>query len=104
MNILAKIVEDARVRVKKQAKAKPISKMKIDRSPKRSLRKAIESAPKVPLIGEIKRASPSMGDINLDLDVFEASRAMVRGGGHRYFRANGAKIFQGRLKLPTKDT
>ncbi|KUO39176.1 MAG: hypothetical protein AVW05_01770 [Hadesarchaea archaeon DG-33] len=102
MNILAKIVEDARVRVKKQAKAKPISRMKIDRSPKRSLRKAIESAPKVPLIGEIKRASPSMGDINLDLDVFEVSRAMVRGGVIAISVLTEPKYFKGDLSYLLK--
>ncbi len=95
MNILSQIVEDARARIKKQTKAKPISRMKIDRSPKRSLREAIESAPKVSLIGEIKRASPSMGDINLNLDVLEAARAMVRGGAIAISVLTESKYFKG---------
>lgn len=95
MNILTRIVEDVRVRVKEQAEAKPISRMKIDRSSKRSLREAIESAPKVPLIGEIKRASPSMGDINLDLDVLEAARAIVRGGAIAISVLTEPKYFKG---------
>ena len=95
MNILTQIVEDARARVEKQAKAKPISRMKIDRSPKRSLREAIESAPKVPLIGEIKQASPSMGDINLNLDVLEAARAMVKGGAIAISVLTEPKYFKG---------
>lgn len=95
MNILTKIVEDVRARVKDQIKAKPISQMKIDRSSKRSLREAIESTPKVPLIGEIKRASPSMGDINLDLDVIETARAMVRGGAIAISVLTEPKYFKG---------
>jgi len=95
MNILDQIVEDIRARVKKQAEAKPVAKMKIDRSPKRSLRNAIESASGVPLIAEIKRASPSAGDIKLDVDVVEAARAMVRGGAVAISVLTEPKYFKG---------
>jgi indole-3-glycerol phosphate synthase len=69
--------------------------MKIDRSPRRSLREAIENAPGVPLIAEIKRASPSAGDIKLDVDALEAARAMVRGGAIAISVLTEPKYFKG---------
>lgn len=73
-------MKDVKIRVRQLARAKPIDRMHINRSPKRSLCKAIENASKVPLIAEIKRASPSAGDIRLDINVLEVAHAMVRGG------------------------
>jgi indole-3-glycerol phosphate synthase len=78
--MLEKIVKDVKIRVRQLARAKPIDGMHINHSPKRSLCKAIENASKVPLIAEIKRASPSAGDIRLDVNVLEVAHAMVRGG------------------------
>jgi indole-3-glycerol phosphate synthase len=78
--MLEEIVKDVKIRVRQLARAKPIDRMHINRSPKRSLCKAIENASKVPLIAEIKRASPSAGDIRLDINVLEVAHAMVRGG------------------------
>ena len=95
MNTLEQIVEDTRARVKKQAESKPIAKMKINHSPRRSLRDAIEGASGVPLIAEIKRASPSAGDIKLDVDVLEAARAMVRGGAIAISVLTEPKYFKG---------
>ena len=95
MNILKQIVEDVQARVKRQAESKPVAKMRIDRSPRRSLRDAIENARGVPLIAEIKRASPSAGDIKLDVDVLEAARAMVRGGAIAISVLTEPKYFKG---------
>lgn len=95
MNTLEQIVEDVRARVKKQAESDPVAKMKIDRSPRRSLRDAIENASGVPLIAEIKRASPSAGDIKLDVDALEAARAMVRGGAIAISVLTEPKYFKG---------
>ncbi len=95
MNILEQIVEDVRARTEEQARRNPVSKMKIDRSPRRSLRAAIENAPGVPLIAEIKRASPSTGDIKLDVDVLKAARAMVRGGAIAISVLTEPKYFKG---------
>ncbi len=95
MNILEQIVEDVRARVKEQARRNPIAKMKIGRPPKRSLCAAIERAPGVPLIAEVKRASPSVGDIELNVDVVEAARAMVRGGAIAISVLTEPKYFKG---------
>lgn len=95
MNILKQIVKDVQARVKRQAESKPVAKMSINRSPRRSLRNAIEGASGVPLIAEIKRASPSAGDIKLDVDVLEAARAMVRGGAIAISVLTEPKYFKG---------
>jgi indole-3-glycerol phosphate synthase len=95
LNILEQIVEDVRARVKEQARRNPIAKMKIGRPPKRSLCAAIERAPGVPLIAEVKRASPSVGDIELNVDVVEAARAMVRGGAIAISVLTEPKYFKG---------
>jgi len=95
MNILERIVGDVRVRVEEQARRNPVAKMQIDRSPRRSLRAAIENARGVPLIAEVKRASPSAGDIKLDVDVVEAAQKMVRGGAVAISVLTEPKYFKG---------
>jgi len=95
LNVLEQIVEDVRARVGEQARRNPVAKMKIDRSPRRGLRAAIENARGVPLIAEIKRASPSAGDLRLDVDVLEAAREMVRGGAIAISVLTEPKYFKG---------
>lgn len=62
---------------------------------RRSLRNAIEKARKVPLIAEIKRASPSAGEIKPDADPLETARAMVRGGAIGLSVLTEPKFFKG---------
>jgi indole-3-glycerol phosphate synthase len=56
---------------------------------------AVEKAPRVPLIAEIKRASPSMGDIRPGVDVLEVARAMLRGGAVSLSVLTEPKYFKG---------
>jgi indole-3-glycerol phosphate synthase len=56
---------------------------------------AIEKAPRVPLIAEIKRASPSAGDIRPSADVLEVARAMLRGGAISLSVLTEPKYFKG---------
>jgi len=95
LSVLAKIVKSVRASVKRQARLRPIEAMKIDRSSKRSLIAAIERAPMAPLIAEVKRASPSAGDIKPDADVLEAARAMLRGGAIALSVLTEPKYFKG---------
>jgi len=60
---------------------------------------AIEKAPKVPLIAEIKRASPSAGDIKPNADVLEVARAMLRGGAISLSVLTEPKYFKGDPKF-----
>lgn len=98
MSILERIVEDTRARVRKLIKAKPIETMKITPSRKIRLSKAIKMAQHVPLIGEIKRASPSSGDIRIDVNVREVALAMIRGGAIGLSVLTEPKYFKGRLE------
>ncbi len=95
MSVLAKIVKSVRASVKRQARSRPIDVMEIDRSSKRSLIAAIERAPRVPLIAEVKRASPSAGDIRPDADVSKVARAMLRGGAIALSVLTEPKYFKG---------
>ncbi len=80
MSVLAKILQDVQTDVRLRASARPIERAHIPRTKRRSLVEAIEKAPRVPLIAEIKRASPSAGDIRPNADVLDVARAMLRGG------------------------
>lgn len=95
MSVLAKIIKSVQEGVKQRARLRPIETMEVDRSPKRSLIAAIEQAPKVPLIAEVKRASPSAGNIRPNADVLEAARAMLRGGAIALSVLTEPKFFKG---------
>lgn len=95
MSVLADIIKDVQAKVKHQAHLRPVERMEIDRSTKRSLSEAIERASKVPLIAEVKRASPSAGDIRPDADVLGVARAMLRGGAIAFSVLTEPKYFKG---------
>jgi len=48
-----------------------------------------------PLIAEVKRASPSAGDIKPDADVLKAARAMLKGGAIALSVLTEPKYFRG---------
>lgn len=95
LSFLARILEDVRAEVRRRARAKPIEPVYKGRPPKRSLVEAIERAPRVPLIAEIKRASPSAGDIKPSADVLGVARAMLRGGAISLSVLTEPKYFKG---------
>ncbi len=95
MSALAKILVDVRAEVQRRARAKPIEPAHVDRSPKRSLIEAIRQAPGAPVIAEIKRASPSLGDIKPNADVLEVARAMLHGGAISLSVLTEPKYFKG---------
>jgi len=80
MSVLEKILQDVRQEVSHREKARPIEEMNVDRFKKRSLVRAIEKAPRTPVISEIKRASPSAGNLRHDVDVVRVAEAMIKGG------------------------
>lgn len=51
-----------------------------DLAPSRGFTKALRAAPGLGVIAEVKRRSPSKGDLNLDLDPAELSSAYAAGG------------------------
>ena len=95
MSVLAKIIQDVQTEVRLRASARPIEYAHVSRTKKRSLIEAIEKAPRVPLIAEIKRASPSAGDIKPNADVLEVARAMLHGGAISLSVLTEPKYFKG---------
>ncbi|MDI6883558.1 MAG: indole-3-glycerol phosphate synthase TrpC [Hadesarchaea archaeon] len=95
MSALTNILADVQAEVQRRARANPIKPVYVDRALKRSLVEAIERAPKAPLIAEIKRASPSAGDIKPSADVPEVARAMLRGGAISLSVLTEPKYFKG---------
>lgn len=95
LTVLAKILEDVQTAVRLRASTKPVEQMRVAEGKKRSLIDAIERSPNVPLIAEIKRASPSAGDIRPSADVLEVAQAMLRGGAISLSVLTEPKYFKG---------
>lgn len=95
MSVLAKILEDVQTEVRLRASRRPVEQMQVARTKKRSLIDAIERASGMPIIAEIKRASPSAGDIKPSADVLEVARAMLRGGAVSLSVLTEPKYFKG---------
>lgn len=79
MNFLDEMIRNVRMDVERRAREKPVVIPRL-RGERLSLLKAIESAPHVPVIAEIKRASPSHGIIREGGSAPELAREMVEGG------------------------
>jgi len=99
LSVLAKILQDVQTEVRLRASARPIEYTHAPRAKKLSLVEAIEKAPRVPLIAEIKRASPSAGDIKPSADVLEVARAMLCGGAISLSVLTEPKYFKGDPKF-----
>jgi indole-3-glycerol phosphate synthase len=99
LSVLAKILRDVQTEVRLRASARPIKYAHVPRAKKLSLIEAIEKAPRVPLIAEIKRASPSAGDIKPNADLLEVARAMLRGGAISLSVLTEPKYFKGDPKF-----
>jgi len=80
VSVLERILQDVRQDVSHREKTRPVEEMDVKRFKKRSLVRAIERAPRTPVIAEIKRASPSAGNLKLGVDVVKVAEAMVKGG------------------------
>jgi indole-3-glycerol phosphate synthase len=95
VSVLAKILADVRAEVQRRAREKPIESMKPFHRKKHSLIEVIQRAKYSPLIAEIKRASPSAGNLRLDVDVGELAQAMLRGGAVGLSVLTEPKYFKG---------
>lgn len=97
MSILDEIVESTRNRVEKESKLLPVDEMKFDYSSGHSLRESIEQASGVPVITEIKRASPSSGVIQTEIDLTQVVIEMTDGGSVGISVLTEPNYFSGRL-------
>ena len=109
-DVLGQIVRDVRARGRARSRSKPARRMKFETSSRRSLLDAIENAQKVPLIAEVKRASPSSRNIGVNVNVLKAAKAMVNGGAiaisvltePKYFKGDPSYVsmIRGAVKVP----
>jgi indole-3-glycerol phosphate synthase len=99
LSVLVKILQNVQTEVRLRASTRPIEYANVPRAKKLSLVKAIEKAPGVPLIAEIKRASPSAGNIRPSADVPEVARAMLLGGAISLSVLTEPKYFKGDPKF-----
>lgn len=79
MTFLDEILELKRVRVEQAKTKNPNPKIQAER-PKHDLRKALETSDGINIIAEIKRASPSKGIINDQIDVAQVAKMYEDGG------------------------
>ena len=101
MSVLDQILESVRAEVERRIREKPFEAYEPPRK-KLSLVQAIRQAKDVPLIAEVKRASPSGGDIRPNADPVETAREMVDGGAiaisvlteRSYFRGDPKFLFE----------
>ncbi len=97
LSVLSQIIADVRADLKIKMVDKPLRAMKIDWK-KYSLIGAIENAKKarkVPVIAEIKRASPSAGDIRPGADPLSLAQSMLDGGAIALSVLTEQKYFKG---------
>jgi indole-3-glycerol phosphate synthase len=102
MTILERIIQDVRKEVRLRASVRPIERLQAHRAKRLSLIEAIEKARGVPVIAEIKLASPSAGNIREGADALEVARAMLRGGAVSLSVLTEPKHFKGDLELLRK--
>jgi len=94
MTILDQIIRDVKQEVKRRISEKPFDNFTPPRR-KLSFIRAIHSSPKVPVIAEIKRASPSAGDIRPQIDIAEVAQEMIHGGAIGLSILTEPKYFKG---------
>jgi indole-3-glycerol phosphate synthase len=83
MTILQKILNkktEALITLKKRTSEKDLIAIAKQQPPARSLVKSIRSCPHIPVIAEIKKASPSRGTILADADIVDIANQYQRGG------------------------
>lgn len=97
MTILSEIVEKVRERVEERKRKMPVETMELDSSEKRSLRGSIVSESNTPVIGELKRRSPSEGEIRTEFQVSELAESIAEGGAVAISVLTEGDYFGGRV-------
>src|SRR5690606_380765 len=100
MTILDTIVADARDGVRERSAATPLEQLRdrLDTAPPvRSLAGAIERSPGLAVIAEIKRRSPSRGELAGDVDPVERARVYLDGGAAAISVLTEERHFRGSL-------
>ncbi|KXB00363.1 hypothetical protein AKJ41_04130 [candidate division MSBL1 archaeon SCGC-AAA259O05] len=101
MTVLSEIVENVRSRVEREKKENP--KEEVEHPGARSLKKSIESnSSGASVIAELKRASPSAGEIRSDFPVSELAESVARGGAVGISVLTEPEWFEGRKEFLTE--
>lgn len=98
--ILTRILETKQAEIAALLAQMPLAELKArsaDAPPTRPFRQALEHAPGLALIAEVKKASPSKGVIRPDFDPVQIARAYHAGGAHCLSVLTDAPYFQGSL-------
>ncbi len=98
MSILEDIVEDVRTDVEREKKVNPIDFPDLENFEKRSLLESIKKESNAPVIGELKRASPSEGLIRSDFEVDGLAISLVNGGVVGISVLTESNRFRGKLE------
>lgn len=102
--ILSTILEKKKLRVAAQRGKITLpaltkqARQKRETHPKNALRRALSDSGRINVIAEIKRASPSKGVINDQIDAAEAARQYARGGASAISVLTEEDFFAGSLK------
>jgi len=99
MNFLQKIIKEKQESIERQKNAPFAEELtdKIDLVIRKSRFRNILKEPGTHLIAEIKRASPSKGDLRPDLDIVEIAKAYQKGGIRLISVLTEEKFFKGSL-------
>jgi indole-3-glycerol phosphate synthase len=107
---LDKIVAEKRKELEQRQKTIPLSELEaaIDKKPAPLDLASALSGDGISLIAEVKRASPSRGDLNLDLDAVALAKTYARCGAaaisvlteERYFKGSGSDLEAVKNALP----
>lgn len=100
-NVLAEICEHKRLEIAATRAACPIEQLQDRLSaapPVRNFLAALQAAPGIGLIAEVKKASPSAGDIRTDVDPVAVARTYASAGAACISCLTDFKYFQGKLE------
>lgn len=96
--MLSQIIADTKFEVERRKKILSFERLQaiiVVQSPTYHFRSALENNTGMAVIAEIKRASPSAGAINCEVDIEEQARRYSRGGASAISVVTNKKYFQG---------
>lgn len=98
MSILTEIVQDVRERIRQEKKDFPLPNVRVRSSDRRSLKESIRKKSDFPVIGELKRSSPSAGIIRRDFRPSSLAKSIEKGGAVGISVLTEPEYFGGKLE------
>ena len=97
MNILEEIVENVKRKVEKKKKSNPVSR-ETDPYDGKSLKDSINGFSEISVIGELKRSSPTAGEIRSEFQIKELASSLSSGGVRGISILTEPEYFDGSLE------